>query len=323
MPAHDKKNGISGVISTIPKASRPLNSFMAFRAYYAPIFISTQQKFISGLLTHLWDHDLSKDKWTIIAKAYSIIRDKIGKENASLPVFLAISALYMGVTEPEVYLVSHGWEIATGKDGSSVLRRTNGFAGNQNRQSVRTTIASVHDVLYNSFARSYISQDVFDEVKHGNEVALTMATSAHASNVTASDASVTTGTARGRSLAITDLPIQADQIAVEAVMASHQLVDLNGNVIVSPKFPVADQGTMSTGSTKAADLKKKSTIEKEWKGLAGNYPFHNHFDPKKIHSTFDPFAYDRFDAYDISDLHDKTQDDWFENPKSKDDKNPK
>ena len=58
------------------------------------------QKVISGFLTHLWQADPTKAKWTILAKAYSKLRDKVGKKKAPLPPFLAINAPFIGVVRP-------------------------------------------------------------------------------------------------------------------------------------------------------------------------------------------------------------------------------
>lgn len=65
-------------------AKRPLNSWMAFRAYYSPLFTSLQQKDISGALTEMWAADPFHAKWTIVAKAYSVIRDQVGKVSTLL-----------------------------------------------------------------------------------------------------------------------------------------------------------------------------------------------------------------------------------------------
>jgi hypothetical protein len=77
-------------------AKRPLNSWMAFRAYYSPIFATYQQKDISGFLTGMWQADPFHAKWTIAAKAYSVIRDKVGKAQAPLDTFLHIVCPLLG-----------------------------------------------------------------------------------------------------------------------------------------------------------------------------------------------------------------------------------
>jgi hypothetical protein len=90
-------------------AKRPLNSFMAFRAYYAPAFAKYQQKNISGFLNKLWAGDFVKAKWAILAKAYSSIRDRVGKENVPLDGFLALTCPVIGILPPEEYFEKMGW----------------------------------------------------------------------------------------------------------------------------------------------------------------------------------------------------------------------
>lgn len=68
------------------------------------MFTSFQQKDISGFLTYLWQTDPFKAKWSILAKAYSIIRDSKGKGKAPLDSYLAINGPFIGIVPPEKYL---------------------------------------------------------------------------------------------------------------------------------------------------------------------------------------------------------------------------
>jgi hypothetical protein len=94
-------------------AMRPLNSFMAFRAYHYPLFSSFQQKDISVFINRMWLGDYFKAKWTIIAKAYSIVRGRVGKENAPLPGFLALACPKIGILDPQDYFTRMGWCLPT------------------------------------------------------------------------------------------------------------------------------------------------------------------------------------------------------------------
>jgi hypothetical protein len=98
-------------------AKRPLNSFMAFRAFYWTMFPNYQQKEISAFVHRLWTADYFKAKWTIIAKAYSIIRDSVGKSNAPLVGFLQIACPFVGVVPPSHYMVTFGWILPQGQTG--------------------------------------------------------------------------------------------------------------------------------------------------------------------------------------------------------------
>ena len=79
-------------------SKRPLNSWMAFRAYYSPIFTGCQQKDISGFMQRMWKEDPFHAKWAIAAKAYSYIRDKTTKSQAPVPPFLRIVCPLLGKT---------------------------------------------------------------------------------------------------------------------------------------------------------------------------------------------------------------------------------
>ncbi len=99
-----------------PVAKRPLNSFMAFRSYYKAMFPARQQKDISGYLNQLWNGDPYRAKWIIVAKAYSVIRDTIGRRNASLPRFIAIVEMHIGLIPPVLYPSIMGWLVPSGNE---------------------------------------------------------------------------------------------------------------------------------------------------------------------------------------------------------------
>lgn len=136
-----------------------------------------QQKDISGIMTNLWQSDRSKAKWAILAKAYTLIRDKKGKVNAPLDGFLNINAPRMGIAKPSEYMNTLGWEIVLGSDGGAMLRRN---PENDSSDSIAgaSSNASVQDIIAHSYEHGYI------DVRDGeivtvpqNEAVLSMATS--------------------------------------------------------------------------------------------------------------------------------------------------
>ena len=119
--------------------TRSVNSFMAFRckypkifllkhcgnnrtAYYSPIF-KMQQKFTSAHIKHLWDKDVFKPKWVIVAKAYSTIRGDLGVTNAPLDTFLNLICPAIGIIPAAEYLEKMKWEILTVIDGTIRLQQ--------------------------------------------------------------------------------------------------------------------------------------------------------------------------------------------------------
>ncbi|GKU02589.1 mating type protein 1-1-1 [Fusarium langsethiae] len=107
----------------VQRAKRPLNGFMAFRTYYLKLFPDTQQKNVSGFLTQLWAKDPHRNKWALIAKVYSFIRDHVGKAKCVLAAFLSVACPMMKTLEPTEYLVTLGWQIGRDNYGNMVLNQ--------------------------------------------------------------------------------------------------------------------------------------------------------------------------------------------------------
>ncbi|CZT51034.1 uncharacterized protein RSE6_12117 [Rhynchosporium secalis] len=106
----------------LPKKS--LNSWMAFRSFYLRIFSHLQQKEASIYLTTLWKGDPFKAKWTIIAAAYSKIRNTVGKPRAPLDHYLKIICPQMGIIAVEEYLEIFNWSSTRDAEGSLHFTQT-------------------------------------------------------------------------------------------------------------------------------------------------------------------------------------------------------
>ncbi|EON67657.1 hypothetical protein W97_06800 [Coniosporium apollinis CBS 100218] len=147
------------------KPSRPLNSWMAFRSYYSPIFMKTQQKAISGLMTKMWKEDPFKAKWTVLASAYSAIRDNVAKSDAPLDEFLRISAPYIGIIEPVAYLEVLGWKITKLEADVTALVRVFTPDLNSFDASIRTSNLSVDDLADRCYEIGYIALENLNAIK--------------------------------------------------------------------------------------------------------------------------------------------------------------
>lgn len=131
-------------------------------------------------MTNLWQSDRCKAKWAILAKAYTLIRDKKGKAKAPLDGFLSLNAPRIGIAHPDEYMYKLGWELALGPNGGAILRRnpendlTDFTAGALNN-------ASVQDIITHSYDHGYIDARDGDIVKvPENEAVLSMSTSGDA-----------------------------------------------------------------------------------------------------------------------------------------------
>jgi hypothetical protein len=88
------------------------------------MFRKLQQKDASVFLTTLWKNEPFKAKWTIIAKAYSRIRDAVGTHRASLIGYLTLVCPKIGIIAMEDYLGKMNWTFEAAADGTQVLKQT-------------------------------------------------------------------------------------------------------------------------------------------------------------------------------------------------------
>ncbi|KAJ5114665.1 transcriptional regulator family: HMG [Penicillium alfredii] len=101
---------------------RPLNSFMVFRTYCSPVFPGIPQKTKSAAISTMWDSDTIKDKWAVLARAYTVIRDEYEIANPSLPEFVELTSVLFGLPTPKDYLRYSGWEIAETGAGFDLIQ---------------------------------------------------------------------------------------------------------------------------------------------------------------------------------------------------------
>ena len=184
----NKKVKKSNAVTTLNKATRPLNSWIAYRSmkshfpqssyadtkagYYSSIFSALQQKEISGLMKHMWEADPFKAKWAILAKAYSMIRDEQGKSNTPLDDFLALSVPKINIIKPTHYLDAIGWKIAHGEEGQISMQ----LSGKVIDLDFLTTDVSVNDLIRNAYRVGFFTGNLFNVLLSDNEPCMAMAT---------------------------------------------------------------------------------------------------------------------------------------------------
>nr|ADE44133.1 MAT1 [Alternaria solani]ADE44134.1 MAT1 [Alternaria solani] len=105
------------------KAKKALNAFVGFRGYYIsiPHFKSWPMKKLSNLIGLLWETDPNKSLWSLMTKAWSAIRDQIGKDKAPLDQFFSIICPHLNVPTPESYLVVLGWSVSLNEEGDPTI----------------------------------------------------------------------------------------------------------------------------------------------------------------------------------------------------------
>lgn len=91
-------------------------------AYYYRLFTGVQQSYASTNLNTLWQQDPFKAKWAVLAKTYSLIKNRVGKRKAPLNTFLQLTCRKMGIIAVADYLKILGWDM-THEGGLLVVSR--------------------------------------------------------------------------------------------------------------------------------------------------------------------------------------------------------
>ncbi|KAJ5971054.1 uncharacterized protein N7479_000972 [Penicillium vulpinum] len=130
---------------------RPLNSFMIFRSFCAPMFPGVPQKVKSVAISELWQDDTLKPHWTVLAKAYTIIRDHFNVDTPSLPEFVELCLPLIGIVSANNYLALAGWNVQPhGHDGLALQKIAVSCLANFN-----PPIISVHEVVQHCIDNNY------------------------------------------------------------------------------------------------------------------------------------------------------------------------
>ncbi|KAL2353818.1 mating-type protein MAT alpha 1-domain-containing protein [Cryomyces antarcticus] len=223
-----------------PVAKRPLNSWMAFRSYYSPIFSSYQQKEISGLMRSLWQADPFKAKWSILAKAYSIIRDYKGKSLAPLDEFLAVVGFYIGIIPPGEYLSALGWEVA---ETTGVKNMNRKFMPDNSTfdEHLRTSNLSVEDIVSYCRETGYFVENELSSIGAEPSSALTYSTLTMATQPTAALVVQSDHFSIGGGL-VNLQPVLADAARQPAVTSNHAInisIDPSSNTSNTAQVPLS------------------------------------------------------------------------------------
>jgi hypothetical protein len=105
-----------------------------------PVFKVWPMKKLSNLVGQLWEKDPNKSIWSLLAKAWSTMRDQIGKDNVPLDHFFQIICPYLNIPSPNTYLELQGWNLEINDEGSPTLSR------NSNSESLISSSAGFIDM---------------------------------------------------------------------------------------------------------------------------------------------------------------------------------
>ncbi|KAH7126734.1 mating-type protein MAT alpha 1-domain-containing protein [Dendryphion nanum] len=115
----------------VDKSKKALNAFVAFRCYYIQCdFLRLfPMKKVSSIIGKMWATDPNQPLWFLISKAWSHLRDQIGKRQAPLDVFLRLVCPYLCIPEPELYLALLDWILSVDDEGNPVVHRAENYTG--------------------------------------------------------------------------------------------------------------------------------------------------------------------------------------------------
>lgn len=116
---------LDSAVSLIYTALHAISSFK-FSGYYItiPMFKPWPMKKLSNLIGLLWEADPNKSLWSLMAKAWSTIRDQIGKDQAPLDQFFRIICPHLKLPDPASYLEIHGWILNVNGEGDPTISRS-------------------------------------------------------------------------------------------------------------------------------------------------------------------------------------------------------
>ncbi|RFU34446.1 hypothetical protein B7463_g1887, partial [Scytalidium lignicola] len=160
VPQRHRQSGRIYIPPNITRADVPkraLNSWIAFRTWYSKIFGTSQQKESSIFLTAMWQKDPFKAKWSIVARAYSGIRDHLGKRRAPLDAFLIRVCPKIGIIAVEAYLTTMNWTFVVYPDDSKSLKQSSEPDFSTFPNVIMTTTMTERDVVNYCGQMGYIT----------------------------------------------------------------------------------------------------------------------------------------------------------------------
>lgn len=274
--------------------------------YYSRLFVDLQQKDISAILHVLWERDPFHNKWTILAKAFSVIRDEKGKKDASLELFLVVSAPFVEIVGLQDYLPTLGFEIIVDDENQASLRQDPTFDIGSIPKSMINTIRSVNDVVENCYRQGFINNGLAHTGPSNTQGAMIMATTAQppAAPPVAAPAVPSTSS----------LYVVADQYD-----ETQDDIDDEGQEISQPNI----QGSIFGGfdAPAATDIAQPMVdadntvpaLDMDMINQSfGEFPYDTAFDPNATDNYFfNPFERYEFDVIDTEDIETFNVNDWL------------
>ena len=294
------------------------------------MFPDLSQKVKSGLLRLLWNSDPFKAKWAILAKAYSIVRDKHCGQ-VSLDTFLALNGRVIGIVEPSDYLKVMGVQLAAGPDKQlSLVKAPEGTGFNQ---CDMTTNLSVDDIVNHCYQVGYVTRDLAGDGHSKQGAALAMAVSAqpihsHSNETTHHVLPSTTSfesqqleneTTDAGSTTVPKATVATHQYANQTFEASHFATGaqdfhpvMNNSITPAAQHDRAVMSTDVMGRNDSSSMSfNAAAFEEDLRNAMNDYQFHGDdeyyglfnaqnrnppviYNPYHVRNVFDPFDFNEY-----------------------------
>lgn len=108
----------------------------------------------------MWSRDPFKAKWSIIALAYTTIRNKVGKRRAPLGRFLSLVCPELGIINTTQYCAMMSWDIGRDADGVLKMVQTSVPDVASFDDHIQHSIMTEKDVIHFCAENGYITRSV-------------------------------------------------------------------------------------------------------------------------------------------------------------------
>jgi hypothetical protein len=244
------------------------------------MFPDMTQKSKSGIIKFLWQHDLFKAKWAILAKAYSIIRDKHGSD-VSLDTFLNLTVPFIGLIEPPNYLDTMGWQLAMDENHQYNVVKKDSLEPDVSNTATNLSVADVVNYCYES---GYVKDDHrFEEFEASPVVTFAAQPSI---TVNGDNSVIALGNANNVN---TEDETESVDGAPEPEEGPAELLQVNHGHRTQEEFYAEIDDAIG-------DLRRVNEDDEEL-FAAFNPAMQNGF------PHYDPFSHDPFDAFDIEEMN--------------------
>lgn len=238
-------------------------------------------------MKRLWQNDPFKAKWSIIAKAYSMIREHTAKSAAPLDTFLALICPYIGMVGRDEYLAVMGWFVEE-EDGQKKMKRRFIPETRLFSEKILTTNLSAEQVVNHCYEAGYVQSQGSNIISgRSEEATLTMA---------AQPPSLPLFVDRHSSGELETYPAQSYTSNADFSESSSNLNTLDHHALRAQQQQLAEmnRARATTNEHRANAVSAGASLMQAVNAIdqsGSQYPFNDQFDPYNSNTVlFDPYV---------------------------------